>query len=69
MLTAREWQVVDCVAEGMSNIDIARALSITNRTVQSHLSHIFSKLSAENRVQVLIKVGYIQKGIGNGSRD
>ena len=53
-LTARERDVLVLVAQGRSNRDIARALSIGERTVQTHLSHVLTKLGLESRTQAAL---------------
>jgi DNA-binding NarL/FixJ family response regulator len=54
-LTERELEVLRLVAEGDSNQDIARKLVVTLATVKTHVNHIFSKLGAESRVQVVAR--------------
>ena len=44
-LTAREREVLGLIAEGMSNQAIAARLFVTDRTVEAHTTHIFSKLN------------------------
>jgi non-specific serine/threonine protein kinase len=51
-LTAREVEVAALVARGLSNHQIAAALSISPRTVSTHLTHVMAKLGLESRVQV-----------------
>jgi predicted ATPase/DNA-binding CsgD family transcriptional regulator len=51
-LTRREQEVADLVAEGMSNKEIAAKLVISQRTAESHIEHILTKLGATNRAQV-----------------
>lgn len=48
-LTARETQILQLVADGLSNRDIARALFISEATVKSHLVHVFTKLGVDSR--------------------
>ena len=48
-LTARERDVLRLVAQGRSNKEIAAALTISERTVNTHLVHIFEKLSVTSR--------------------
>ncbi len=50
-LTSREEEIVRCMAEGLSNKEIAAQLYITERTVKNHVSSIFIKLGARNRHQ------------------
>lgn len=53
-LTDREMEVLHCIAEGLPNIEIAGRLSITERTVKSHVSNILSKLYLTDRTQVAV---------------
>ncbi|MDJ0350069.1 response regulator transcription factor [Cryobacterium sp. PH29-G1] len=48
-LSAREMQVLDCVASGQSNTEIAAKLFVSETTVKSHLAHIFTKLDVSSR--------------------
>jgi DNA-binding NarL/FixJ family response regulator len=60
VLTTRETQVLKLVGSGCRNNDIAAELSITVHTVEFHLRHILSKLTARNRTEALeraIKLG------------
>jgi DNA-binding CsgD family transcriptional regulator len=49
-ITEREAQVLDCVARGRSNAEIAGELSVAPGTVKKHLDNIFEKLGVRNRV-------------------
>jgi DNA-binding NarL/FixJ family response regulator len=53
-MTPREQQVIDLVAEGMSNRAIARELHISIHTVKSHLRNIMEKLTLHSRLQLAI---------------
>jgi len=53
-LTKRELEVLRLAAKGMSNREIALELSISVRTVQTHLSNIFSKLGVGSRIEAVI---------------
>lgn len=53
-LTVRELEVLDCVALGMSNKEIADALFITEQTVKNHMTSVLRKLQAEDRVQAIL---------------
>jgi two-component system, NarL family, response regulator DegU len=55
-LTAREMDVLSCIAKGFSNQDIAQALFVSEKTVKNHLTNIFRKLSVNDRTQALIYV-------------
>jgi two-component system, NarL family, response regulator DegU len=48
-LTDREWEVADGVGQGLRNKEIAHRLSISQKTVKSHLNNIFRKLGVDNR--------------------
>src|SRR5262249_50205609 len=54
-LTERELEVLGLTAEGDSNQEIARKLVVTLATVKTHVNHIFGKLGAESRVQVVAR--------------
>ncbi|GGK03554.1 DNA-binding response regulator [Pilimelia anulata] len=55
-LTGREAEVVDAVAEGLSNAEIGRRLDMREATVKAHVSRALAKLSLANRVQAAILV-------------
>src|SRR5947209_3674835 len=54
-LTARELEVVRLIAQGYSNTEIAAELFVSDATVKTHINHIFSKLGARDRSQVIVK--------------
>jgi pimeloyl-ACP methyl ester carboxylesterase len=53
-LTAREAQVLDGLARGLSNHDLADLLRISEKTVRNHVSTVFSKLGVESRAQAIV---------------
>lgn len=53
-LTERERQVLTHVASGLTNAEIAEALTITYATAKTHVSHLLTKLSARDRAQLVI---------------
>ena len=52
-LTTREREVVGLVAHGLSNTDIAAALTISHATAKTHVSHAMAKLGARDRAQLV----------------
>ena len=53
-LTAREREILDYLAQGLSNKAIARALDISHDTVKLHVRHILSKLNLTSRVEAAV---------------
>jgi DNA-binding CsgD family transcriptional regulator len=64
-LTARERQVLELLAEGLTNRRIAKALFITEKTVSVHVTHILAKLQVTNRSEA----GAIARGHGKAPAD
>jgi len=60
-LTARESEVLNLLAQGLPNKEIAAQLVITERTVKFHVSSLMSKLGASNRTEVVALA--IQRGL------
>jgi DNA-binding NarL/FixJ family response regulator len=54
MLTERECEVLQLVATGMSNAEIAEKLHISPATAKTHVAHLLTKLDARDRVQLVI---------------
>ena len=59
-LTQRELEVMKLAAKGITNREIARELSLSARTVQAHLSTIFSKMQVSSRTEAVVRA--LQKG-------
>lgn len=53
-LTKRELDVLRLISEGCSNKKISDELSISERTVKNHISHIFRKINVEDRTQAAV---------------
>ena len=51
-LTPTEREVVKLVSEGLANKDIATRLFVSPRTVETHLTHVYTKLGLSSRVQL-----------------
>ncbi|MGD0135135.1 MAG: response regulator transcription factor [Bryobacteraceae bacterium] len=60
-LSARELDVLDRLAEGLSNKLIAHALSISEHTVKTHVASIFAKLGASSRTEAVSQA--IRRGL------
>lgn len=54
-LTQREHEVLELIARGVNNPDIARALYLSEHTVKNYVSSILAKLQVENRVQAAVQ--------------
>jgi DNA-binding NarL/FixJ family response regulator len=50
-VSARELEVLELVAQGLRNVDIAERLVISEKTVKSHLQHIYEKLGVRSRTE------------------
>src|SRR6266436_1588771 len=66
LLTKREEEIVQAVAEGLTNRDIARQLNLTEHTVRNYLFRIFNKLGTSNRLELALYV-IKQRGASQGS--
>lgn len=55
-LTARQQQVMELLAEGLMNKEIAAELNISRRTVEMYVSHLMAKLGARSRPQLLVRL-------------
>jgi DNA-binding NarL/FixJ family response regulator len=61
-LTERELDVLRLIAQGFSNQEIAQELTISEKTVKSHVSNILGKLNVDDRTQAAIYA--LKKGLG-----
>lgn len=66
VLTTRESEIVQRLALGRSNAEIAQELFIETTTVKSHLGHVMSKIGARDRLQTVIWA--YQHGLGPSGR-
>jgi DNA-binding NarL/FixJ family response regulator len=69
LLSRREQEVVRCVAEGLSNREIAQRLGLTEHTVKNYLFRIFDKLGVSKRVEVVLYAYSLGSGISEMAVD
>jgi len=65
-LTAREREVLELIAQGRNNGDIARRLVLSEKTVRNHVSNILAKLQVVDRAQAIVRAR--EAGLGGAGR-
>jgi len=65
-LTAREREVLELIAQGRDNAQVAAALQLSEKTVRNHITGVFAKLQVENRPQAIVKAR--EAGLGRPGR-
>ena len=65
-LTEREREVLDLVARGLTNAEIARRLFVSDKTVRNHVSNVFAKLHVTGRAEAVARAR--DAGLGSGPR-
>ena len=65
-LTSREGEIVELIARGMDNTEIATRLGMSEKTVRNHITRIFDKLGVESRAQAIVLAR--EAGLGRESR-
>lgn len=63
-LTPREREMLDCLARGLSNAQVAAQLGLSEKTVKNRVSGIFAKLQVKNRPQAIVLAREAGFGIG-----
>ncbi len=63
-LTRRERELVELIAQGRNNLQIATQLGLSAKTVRNHVTNIFAKLDVENRAQAIV----LARNAGIGTR-
>ena len=58
-LTRRECEILDLLASGQSNKELARKLGISPNTVKTHLASLFAKLEVDRRVKAIEKARFL----------
>jgi DNA-binding NarL/FixJ family response regulator len=69
-LTPREMDIIKLIAQGLDNSAIAKSLVVTKRTVQNHVSNIYSKLGVTSRTEAMlyaIRSGWVQVSPGKST--
>ena len=66
-LTKREHEVLELMAFGLANKEIAARLSLSRRTVESHIEHVLGKLQAPTRARAVVEAG--RAGLLDPARD
>jgi DNA-binding NarL/FixJ family response regulator len=61
-LTERELEVLELIARGLNNTEIARRLVVSDKTVRNHVSSVFTKLHVADRAQAIVRAR--ESGLG-----
>jgi DNA-binding NarL/FixJ family response regulator len=64
-LTIREREILELIARGRSNIEIAQQLSLSEKTVRNNISNVFAKLQVPDRSQAIVRAR--EAGLGTDS--
>lgn len=64
-LTERESQILELIAQGLANGEIARRLGITDKTVRNHVANVFAKMRVADRAQAIVRAR--EAGLGRDS--
>lgn len=70
LLTERELEVMNLISQALTTHQMAKRLGLSERTVESHISKLYKKLGARNRVEVLAKatkLGLINRSDAGGA--
>jgi DNA-binding NarL/FixJ family response regulator len=54
-LSNRETEILEMIAEGIDNREIAARLALSEKTVRNHINSIFSKLDVQSRAQAIVR--------------
>jgi pimeloyl-ACP methyl ester carboxylesterase/DNA-binding CsgD family transcriptional regulator len=65
-LTAREGEVLELIAQGLDNAQIAARLALSEKTVRNNITRIFDKIGVENRSQAIVLAR--ERGLGQARR-
>jgi DNA-binding NarL/FixJ family response regulator len=64
-LTERELEVLELIARGLNNTEIARRLVVSDKTVRNHVSSVFTKLHVADRAQAIVRAR--ESGLGGST--
>ncbi len=59
MLTRREQEILELIAFGLSNKEIAQRLGLGRRTVETHINHVLGKLDVSSRTRAVVEAGRV----------
>jgi DNA-binding NarL/FixJ family response regulator len=65
-LTGRERDILDLIAQGLDNAQIAARLERSEKTVRNHITHVFDKIQVESRAQAIVLAR--DAGLGKGAQ-
>jgi pimeloyl-ACP methyl ester carboxylesterase/DNA-binding CsgD family transcriptional regulator len=65
-LTPRERNVLECIARGLDNAEIAASLGLSEKTVRNHITRVFDKIGVEHRYQAIVRARDAGLGITGG---
>ncbi len=68
-LTDREHEILELIADGRANGEIAQRLTITSKTVRNHVANIFNKLQVADRSQAIVRARQAGLGSEGGTTD
>lgn len=60
-LSLREREILDVLARGVSNKEIARTLHISEKTVRNHLTNVYRKMGVHSRTQAIVKASHMTR--------
>ena len=65
-LTPRERNVLECIARGLDNAEIAASLELSEKTVRNHITRVFDKIGVEHRYQAIVRARDAGLGTSGG---
>jgi DNA-binding NarL/FixJ family response regulator len=68
-LTSREHDVLELIAQGLSNEEIAETLVVAPKTVRNHVTRIYSKLALDTRAQAIVCAREAGYGVSDRTQD